>query len=61
MEIFTDPTPNGIVNQRLVTTMVQVAERTNMNSQEKQDFLNLLLLTGILPRFFNSFTLLDFQ
>jgi hypothetical protein len=45
-EIFTDPTPNGIVNQRLVTTMVQVAERTNMNSQEKQDFLNLLLLIG---------------
>jgi hypothetical protein len=45
-ELFADPTPNGIVNQRLVMTMLNVAERTEMNSKEKQDFMNLILLVG---------------
>jgi len=45
-EIFADPTPNGIVNQRLVFTMTRIAELTDLGSEEKQEFMNLLLLIG---------------
>lgn len=34
-EILADPTPDGIVNQRLVFTMTQIAELTDLGSEEK--------------------------
>jgi hypothetical protein len=45
-EIFNDPTPDGIINQRLVFTMTRIGELTDLGSDEKQEFLNLLLLIG---------------
>jgi hypothetical protein len=45
-EVFYDPTPDGIINQRLVFTMTKIAELTDFGHEEKQEFINLLLLIG---------------
>ena len=45
-DLFQDPTPNGIINQRYVLTMMKFAELTDMKPNEKEQFTNLVLLIG---------------
>jgi hypothetical protein len=44
--LFQDPTPNGIINQRYVHTMMKLVEVTDLKSDEKEQFINLVLLIG---------------
>lgn len=46
MDLFQDPTPNGLINQRYVQTMIKLAELTDMKPNEKEQFINLVLLVG---------------
>jgi hypothetical protein len=46
MDLFQDPTPNGLINQRYVQTMMQLAELTDLKPGEKEKFINLVLLVG---------------
>jgi len=46
IDLFNDPTPNGLINQRYLQTMMRLAELTDMKSDEKQKFLNVLLLVS---------------
>jgi hypothetical protein len=46
IDLFQDPTPNGLINLRHVQTMMRLAELTNMKPNEKDDLINLVLLVG---------------
>lgn len=46
MDLFQDPTPNGIINLRYVQTMIRIAELTDLKPEEKEQFINLVLLIG---------------
>src|SRR5574341_2232728 len=46
IDLFKDPTPTGLINQRYLMTMMQLAELTNLTPDEKQRFMNVLLLVG---------------
>lgn len=46
IDLFQDPSPNGIINQRYVQTMMKLAEMTDLKPNEKEDFINIVLLIG---------------
>ncbi len=46
IDLFNDPTPNGLINQRYLQTMMRLTELTDMKSDEKQKFLDMLLLVS---------------
>jgi hypothetical protein len=47
MQIFHDPTPNGLINIRIVASMLDIATRyTTLTEQEKEHFLLILLLVA---------------
>ena len=43
-ELFYDLTENGLINQRLVLTLVQFTQNLDLTDEQKQQFLNRLLL-----------------
>src|SRR5439155_24062960 len=46
IDLFKDPTPDGLINQRYLMTMMRLAELTNLTSDEGQQFMNVLLLVS---------------
>jgi hypothetical protein len=46
IDLFKDPTPDGLINQRYLMTMMRLVELTDLNSEEKQKFMNVLLLVS---------------
>jgi hypothetical protein len=47
MQIFHDPTPNGLINNRIVSAMLDIATRhTTLSEEEKEHFLRILLLVA---------------
>jgi len=46
INLFNDPTPNGFINQRYLQTMLKLSELTDMTPDEKESFLNILLLVS---------------
>ncbi len=46
IELFRDPTPNGIINQRYLSRMTQLATLTDLQHEELEQLLNLLLLVS---------------
>lgn len=47
INLFNDPTPSGIINQRLVVHALNVLEYTDLNEAEKIDIRDLVLYIGI--------------
>lgn len=46
VKIITDPTPNGIINQRLIRHSIMLTEYTTLNDTQKKDLFDLLVLVG---------------
>jgi hypothetical protein len=46
IDLFQDPTPNGLINQRYVQTMMRLVELTDLRPDEKENFINMVLLIG---------------
>jgi len=46
IDLFQDPTPNGLINQRYVQTMMRLVELTDLKPDEKENFINMVLLVG---------------
>jgi hypothetical protein len=46
IELFRDPTPNGLINQRYVHAMMRLVELTDLKPNEKEDFISMVLLVG---------------
>lgn len=44
MKVFDDPTPNGVINQRLLHHTMKLLEHTTLTQEEKQALFNLMLL-----------------
>jgi hypothetical protein len=45
-DLFNDPTPNGLINQRYLITMMRLADHTDLKPDEKEKFINMLLLVS---------------
>jgi len=46
IDLFHDPTPDGLINQRYLLTMMRLAELSDMTPDEGQRFMNILLLVS---------------
>ncbi|MBI4020922.1 MAG: hypothetical protein HY369_01630 [Candidatus Aenigmarchaeota archaeon] len=44
--LFQDPTPGGLVNNRIVRQLFELSERTTLSEPERQHLLRLLMLVG---------------
>lgn len=44
MRVFDDPTPNGVINQRILQHTMKLLEHTTLTQEEKQKVFNLTLL-----------------
>lgn len=47
LNLFNDPTPTGIINQRLVTHVVRLYAYTDLTEEEKKDLSDLLYFVGM--------------
>lgn len=47
INLFNDPTPSGIINQRLITHIINVLNYTDLNEEEKKDIADILYYIGI--------------
>jgi hypothetical protein len=60
IELFNDPTPNGLINLRYLNRMMALATLTDLSSEELQQFKNIILLISkklaAVGRHFNTYT-----
>jgi hypothetical protein len=42
--LFTDPSPNGVINSRLVLAFVKLLESTTLRPEQRQQFIEMLLM-----------------
>lgn len=46
VKIFNDPTPNSIINQRLIKHLIMLTEHTTLSDEQKKELFDLLILVG---------------
>jgi hypothetical protein len=46
MKLFDDPTPNGVINRRVVQHFMQLSRYTDLNDTEGNQFIDILILVG---------------
>jgi len=60
IELFNDPTPNGLINLRYLNRMMALATLTDLSSEELQQFKNIILLISkklaAVWKHFNTYT-----
>jgi hypothetical protein len=63
LNLFNDPTPTGIINQRLVTHVVRLYAYTDLTEKEKKDLSEILYFVGMklaaVWRHLNNYTTIE--